>query len=134
MRLVRKRVESEGWDCLLCTRPEALCSRSLRSSRSRVAALGFLLCSFSSLRAEAGTVPLWLAFFFFSAILFATFNLSRSVVTVSYYNTITLLSLGFAVGGMRTAGRTKFPEFKSLRVVLFILRGGIVAVLANSAS
>src|SRR5690242_12298528 len=131
MRLLRKRVEDV--DCLLeLELRTALLSRTLRSSRSRVTALVFLLRSFSSLRADAGTTSPWPAFFFLSAILFATFDLSRSVVIVHYY-TITLLSLGFPVGCMHTAGTTKLPEFKTLRVVLLIFRGCIVALLADSA-
>src|SRR6185312_13258568 len=133
MRLLRKR--SAVGDCLLEPELElraALLSRTLRSSRSRVTALVFLLRSFSSLRVDAGTNSSWPVFFFLSAILFATFDLSRSVVIVHYY-TITLLSLGFAVGRMRTAGRTKLPEFKTLRAILFIFRGCIVALLANGA-
>jgi hypothetical protein len=134
MRLLRKRVEVV--DCLLEPELElrtALLSRALRSPRSRVTVLVFLLCSFSSLRADAGTVPPWLAFLFLSAILFATFDLSRSVVIVHYY-TITLLSLGFAVGSMHTAGRTKLSEFKTLRVILLIFRGRIIALLTDGAS
>jgi hypothetical protein len=131
MRLLRKRVEVV--DCLLeLELRAALLSRTLRSSRSRVAALVFLLRSFSSPRADAGTISPWPAFFFLSAILFATFDLSRSVVIVHYY-TITLLSLGFPVGRMRSAGTTKLPEFKTLRVVLLIFRSCIVALLADGA-
>ena len=49
-------------------------------------------------------------------------------MTVPYY------LLGLAVSRMHATGSTELPQFKPIRVVLFVLGSGIVPVLANRAS
>ena len=79
-------------------------------------------------------------FFFLSAILFATFDLSGpgissdTVPAHPYLMHLYYVLLGFAVGGVNPTSVTKFSKFETLWIVLFILRGGVVAAFAGCAS